>query len=816
MIKAYLTGGSKAFSEEFSTYITEDGTINTIVLDRFYNSLNRVHDVFHPRKNPENDEQKEKNEANKRDVIENHYPQLRQFVSNIVSNAIRKKAHDLEYYEDGKFNIDAVIDDIDKLAKKTTDLLGKNGTFGLSRFLSQEKIELQESILKNALTAVLKESHIPNEKIEKIVSESIVNGSIVVRGNTTTATPPRIKRETLPELINASSSENIVKDLIDKRLGNKEAHMTKGQFNITSFLMDASMVLDKMSVESDLRQLFLDSAVLRYVPEDGNRDLVKTMIDKHSKLYIALYQKQQDNKRNVVDSKFVKISDTEFIEKRDNKLYFLNYDEKTGTFSEREMTGENTDEKMRFSKETVDKFGGTVKRMTYIDRKAQGESATYTVMLNEDFSTVTVNGKSYEVISSPEKLGESFLIDEAMKPVLEGIRNNRYISILNDGEEPVKDVQYTCIVPDTRSRVINYKLFLEELRNNVANIPEVLRKDIEETAISSLISKTYLIKPENMEALQDHIRRLSLSDIKDEDIDKLYSFTEKLNQSRRSYVEQQSQYNAVSFCDEYSKSRWTESLRAKEERKKRAEFIQDIRAFVATDSMECITESLEVKTDEEHYSSMEGVKYGIKQKAKYRTAATSKVDYNAFCDKLKNALSSVDETKKSDFVERVINDSVNMWYGNGSGYPGDNTIEEERLDLADELVEALTNSVIGNNEVDMTRVREIEARFLELSKEEEAICQGILEERKPYGFESEEVKKDYEVVKSIHETGEIPEKTKKKIITDFKEKSKTDLIKKRRMDAFAKLALTGEHTPSAEDVKNASTLIDFYQDFERD
>lgn len=47
LIKAYLTGSSKAFSEEFSTYITEDGTINTMALDRFYDSLNRVHDVFH-------------------------------------------------------------------------------------------------------------------------------------------------------------------------------------------------------------------------------------------------------------------------------------------------------------------------------------------------------------------------------------------------------------------------------------------------------------------------------------------------------------------------------------------------------------------------------------------------------------------------------------------------------------------------------------------------------------------------------------------------------------------------------------------------
>ena len=251
------------------------------------------------------------------------------------------------------------------------DLLGKNGTFGISRFSSRENLELNENILKNALTAVLQESHIPNDKIEDIINNSIVNGSITVQGNVMSTRYPIVNRKTLLDAINTLSGENLVKDLIDKRLGNKEAYMNNRQFNITSFLMDASLVLDKMDVDEDLRQVFLDSAILRYLPQDVNRDLVKTMIDKHSKLYVALYQKQQDNKRNVVDSKFVKISDTKFIEKRDNKIFFLDYDEKTGAFSEQEMMSDYADQRMRFSKEVIEKFGGTVKRKTYIDRKTR-------------------------------------------------------------------------------------------------------------------------------------------------------------------------------------------------------------------------------------------------------------------------------------------------------------------------------------------------------------------------------------------------------------------------------------------------------------
>lgn len=771
--------------------------------------------MYYTGNTPKTIEEQEKSIANRKDVFENHYPVLRQITGNIVSNAIRKKAHDLEYYEDGTFNIDNVINDIDKLTEEAMKLLIKNKTFGLSRSSIEENLELRESILKNALTAVLQESHIPNDKIEDILNNAITMGSIQIDRNSVVTTFPNVDKLILSDAINNLSSKNPIKDMMDKRLGNKEAHMQNNQFNITSFLMDTSLILDKMHVEPELRQVFLDSAMLRYLPPDVNRDLVKTMIDKHSKLYVALYQKQQDNKRNVVDSKFVKISDTKFIEKRDNKIFFLEYDEKTGKFSEQEIMGDCADQRMRFSKEVVDKFGGTVKRMTYMDWKTQGKDNMYVVMFNEEFSIVTVNGRSYDVISSPEKLGDSVLIDEAMKPVLDGIKNNRYVSVLNDGEEPSKDAYYTLIIPDTRSRVINYSLFLEELRNNVASIPKELEKDIEKAAISSLISRTYLIRTDDMEELQNYISGLSLETITDDRVaNKLYSFTESLNRSRRNYVEQESKQSALYFKTEDARKRYKESLEAKEKRKKGVEFWQDVSGFVAIDSRECIIEPLELKTDKEHYSTMEGVKYFGKQRAEYKTAIAGKVDYDAFCDKLKTALSSVDEDNRTKFVTNVIAQSINMWYGWGYNYPGDDKIRDERDNLSDKLEKILIDRLNGKNEIDKTEVEKIEKQLLKLSEKEETICLGILEKRNPIGFESDTVKETYQTIKSIHEMG-MPEEFKTPIIQEMKNKAKSSLETKKRIDTFAKLALSG-HTPTAEDVKKASQVIDLYKGIDID
>jgi hypothetical protein len=62
----------------------------------------------------------------------------------------------------------------------------------------------------------------------------------------------------------------------------------------------------------------------------------------------------------------------------------------------------------------------------------------------------------------------------------------------------------------------------------------------------------------------------------------------------------------------------------------------------------------------------------------------------------------------------------------------------------------------------------------------------------------------------------MPEEFKTPIIQEMKNKAKSSLETKKRIDTFAKLALSGEHTPTAEDVKKASQVINFYKDIDRD
>lgn len=441
----------------------------------------------------------------------------------------------------------------------------------------------------------------------------------------------------------------------------------------------------------------------------------------------------------------------------------------------------------------------------------------YSIMFNEEFSNVTVNGKQCEVMTSTEMLGDSFLIGEAMKPVLDGIKNGRYISSLGDGEERIEGVAYTGIGIDTGSKVINYKLFLEELRKSTKVIPQDLRKNIEKDVICNLISKTYLVKPENMKELQNFIGKLTPENItNEENVQKLYDFTERLNQARKNYIEQEKKQGLIYFRTEDAKKSWRENEMAKEKRKENIEFRQNVNAFLLTDGAQCVVEPLDVRTDEEHYSTMQGVTYRIKDRVQYTTASASKVDYETFCDKLKEASANIAENKRDHFVKCAIEGSIDMWYGYGGGYTDVDRINDERDELLKELTGVLEGKINGNLELDTAKTSEIESKFLELSREEEGYCKEVLEKRKPVIYENLDVRRDYETIKSIHETSTIPEEAKKPIIVELKNKSKTTLESKRRMDAFAKLVLSGENVPSREDINKATRNIDFYKDMDRD
>lgn len=818
LIKAYLTGTSQEFAEEFSTYVTKDGSASIKALEVLYNTLNEVHSIKYDDSIVKSENFKER----KKYVIENDYPKIREFAGNIVANAIRKKAHDLEYYKDGKLDVDAVVNDIEQLTKKTIRLLEKNEAFGLLRDTpTKEKLELEESIYKNALTAVLQESHISNHEIKDIINKSFENGSLGNEDKIVYYKHPKMNNGgKLSKEISVHSGENPVRDLIAKRLGNKEAYINNGQFNITSFLMDASLVLDKMEIKDDLKPFVLDSIILRYLPQDINHDLVKTMIDKYGKLYVALYQKQQWNKRNVIDSKFVKISDTKFIEKRDNKFYFLDYDEKTGKISEHEMQGTHADRRKMFSKETIDQFGGSVMRITYTDENVKDSAKQdYYVMVNENFSIVTVNRKLYRVMTSPEKLGDSFLIDEVMKPVLDGVNNGKYVTILNDGEAPLEGVLYknNNIPPDTRSRVINYGLFLKELQEAQVIIPNELQKDIKKTAISDLISRTYLVNPENMKELQDYISGLSLKSLTDDEVAKqLYNFTEILNQSRRKYVKEKSKYKARGFKSEETKRIYRENLaysqKFKDIEKKAEKFNQCLHGFVFNDSKACIVQPLKVRRADEHYSEMEGIEYD--EYVYYETPAASKVDYDTFCNKVKEALADIDEDSRNSFIENVVYDSVRMWYGMIYNYCD---LFPKIGELSGELRGILIDRIKGNGKIDdMTKAKKIENEILENFKQAETYYNAVLEKREPLSFENEIVERDYQNIKAIHEMEGISEEAKAQIIKELKANSKKTLDKKRTMDAFVRLALSGEHTPDNDDVWQATRFIDFYKDVEKD
>ena len=812
LLKVYLTGTSNKFQAEFSTYITEDGKEDINKLNSFYLLLQKVHSFVFSNGKIKTPQEKEKYDNLAKELAEKDYPVLRQIVGNIAINTIRKKAHDLEYYKDGKLDKDAIYDDITRLREVTTELMQKHQLFGFSIANKEKVLELEDRIIRGSLRVILQESQIDEEKIENIISECVTKWKIQRKDNRTLSVSSSIQRGPLNNCIDSFDHNTLVDNLIKGRIANKENYVVYGVFDISSFLMDVSLVTDRLDIKGKERELFIDSIIQNYLPQEVNQDLVRRVIDKHGKLYATLYQKNQDNKHNVVDSKFVKVGENAFIEKRDKSFYFLRYNEDTGELTENKIVSQYYEEQYRVKENIRSKFKEEPRRLAYLDRTDIHNTNGVVIFFDDNFTKVMLGNNECNVMQGVQGIAEGYLIDEAMKEVSEGIKSNKYVLTLKDGEEPLEGYGNNGLdSQDPRSRIINFSLFSKDLEEAISNLPLEFRKDLSNSALCSVIRNVYGILPDNISELNSIVSDPDLINgtLNEESLEKLYRITAQLNQARREHIESMSKVVCVAFRDDEAGKKYKEAKDRREKRKNKEAFDQSVHAFVSLYGKECILEPLELKTSEEHYSSIDGLKYFTGSQVEFHSAIANKVDYNAFCNYLREYIEDIPAEKRDSFIEEVVDQAILMWYGEGRGYLGKKTIDVSRSDNMFEIMSLIKNSVLDDRvPLDMEQIRSLEKTLVNLSAEEIKKCEAILQSRKPAGFEFEGAKQTYEKIQSIQKDSTLDDNQKAAMISNLKAKNS----RKRKIAEFGKLATSGENIPSSSDISRASKVIDFYRE----
>lgn len=804
LIKAYFTGTSEQFKKEFSTYLSLDGAENLSTLTYFYAFLEEIHKYLYAEDEMKDEEKKEQQ---KKFIEKVAYPKLRECVKSIIVNSVRKKAYDLQYYREGKVDGLALKKDIIKTKEMAFEILGKTNIFGMEKKLDIESYEFEESIIRDTLEAVIQECGFNMTVAIEIASNATKRGTIQQNEYSIIGTPPTIDHEKINSMVNGENINEVALRLMQLRFTKNLNYMQDGIFNISTFLMDAALVLDKLGVEGVHRMVLLDSVILRFVPTNVDKEFVKEMIDRNERLYVELYKKQQEAIRNVTENKFVKINDNLFVEKRDNTFFLLRYDDIKGAFLEEILYPQDIDVKMRFSKEQKEKFGDSVRRITFEDRSKQ-QTNVYSLYFDEDFIKVGVNGKKLNVMYGINGLAESYLIDEAMHNLMSNILNKSYVTFLQDGENTIKGVQYTQDIDDS-TRIINFRAFAEELKNAVSRLPTQYHEYVANSAISHLIERTYGEFEYDITQIRQLITRdkFLTSDINEYTKLELLKITEELNQRRREEVKERRKICSVYFSDAIAKERYYENGEKKQERASIRALNQKVKKFVLEDAMECIVEPLEVRSDEEHFSTIAGVRYANKRRALYRTAAAKTVNYTLFVDSIKKSLEVIPEEQKGRFLRRALDESIRIWYGEGEGYPGYEAFLDAREIEAEEIKYIISEHILNKQELELDLIREHEEALLVLCEQEEMACNKLLGIREPIGYEDQETKSTYDFLKLIHDGNMYPDDVKKVVIDLYKQEHEKRLGERRKMSTFASIALAGDRPPSPDDIKKATRIL---------
>ena len=790
LIKTYYIGRTEKSDLDFSTYLTDDGKPSLYVLNDFFDSLNKVHKAIHPKGKTDTQEKIENKKKAIKKVEKTEYPKLRKIVENIIINTIRKKAQNLEYYKDGKIDFKQFLNDFNKEASLVCNTI-VNSVFGLDSNTFEN--EFLDNIIKKSLEAVLQSSHVSPDKINELVS-------LYCNGN-------GVEIAELDKKVNNTNQFKTLEGLANNRLGNKEKYIIDGEFNIGIFIMDLSLIIDKMALSDELRKYFLDSVILRFLPKDYDKDSVMQAVDKHFRFYSSLQKKMQNGKRDVIESKFIWINDYEFVEKRDNSLYYINFNNETGKIEESRIIPTPEDIYHNPNPDlNIARF-----------RSSYSSTHFYTIQYDDKFDNVILDNNSHSVYQGYEDLGESFFTCKTFfDPIYGNIKNDRYILKLDDGYETdpnptIKGIRYTQIVPDHRSRIVNFKLFAQELEEIINQIPSRYRNSFVFLSFQNLFQKNYYCIPSNIDKIVD-LKRLTKEPMDIDFQEELLKCMQELNQKRREYIDSKKNINGISFANEEARKRYKESENSKKRRKQHAKFVQDFNAFVNIEGRGAIIEPYESSEESlnDKYYSIDGVKYN--KTIVYNKPTAQKVDYKKFLEDLKEKLNEIPPENKYRFIRNVLNSAIYLWYGYASGYNYNLAyeIDERRETLFEEIHKIAIDFLDDGKEIDFKELSEIEKSYLQISKEEYKICLIEFEKRKVIGFENDSAEMTYEIVTRIMNDRDLNPETKKKLVADLQEKNSKKVKKSKSMAAFAKLALSGKDIPTDRDIRSATVELDLY------
>ena len=678
IIKAYLVGIDDEFNELFGSYISDDGNPNSKELQDFLHLLGKVHEFEHSKQSRKKDktpDEENQYAEEKKDVINNIYPQIRAKIKNIIVNSLRKKAQNLEFYKDGKLDFKLIYSSIQNAVRDSTVCI-KNFMEGTD---DKYSAEFYAEICNSSLEAILNETHLSYSDLD---GKENISGFIRKCGFETYLDDEKNSRvlylknaENLREFVEGGQDIPLILAKI------KAQEFYGKEFDLSKFLLDFSYIFSKFDISEIQKDDLYKSVLFDILPKNTDKEVIKGVLEKYEPLYSKMAERRHQNELEVSQSKFMVVGHNLFLEKRDERYCLWVYDEKARQLQEEHIS---PIELQRLKDQT------NILEHIYRPRPPAPTKAIR-MSFDDDFTIGHIGNKEKRSIDGIEGLAEYIIIDETIRSFK---NKDRYITILNDEEEPIEfqtqGIGYTGMMPnnngkmvfieiDKRSRVIDYELLCSDISKTLEILPSNLRREAVTQIVYDTIGSAYSALEVADEEKKLIVRKV-IDILKTADINTRTQILEDLNKKslefssqRKDVIEfaQQNGYGALIFGDPKAMEEYKKNNQKREIRRSKAEKRKQVKMYVAEfliEADEYATDSIEPDTLTKHAKDygLKGVR--LKTTEGFQTATTSKVNYEEFIKKMRIFLQDKPEEIKKDIFQETLGTLIDSWYGSYNSY----------------------------------------------------------------------------------------------------------------------------------------------------
>lgn len=681
-IKSYFLGDLELFNNKFAELLCNDGKTTKEEalkrIDEFYEKTNERHSVIC---SADLNERRDKKNIN--------LDEVKKMIHDVILCKIREDAKNFKFYKNGKLDLNLAYSQI-----KT--VLTKNAEWIDSKDIAP--------IMYTGLMEVINNSHLSKKSEER--KEEILN-------------PIFYKNQDgkINGINNAFDHRNLDKLTDDEEMVFKLFELKfknpKENISIMDFVKNTTKIIDAGNVSEREYSALISQYLLELYGDKFNPKKINDLIKQNLGKIRNLIEIQEKNKENVIDTEFRKIDENEYIEKKDNRFYYMLIDEKNGEILE--IPFDNNSE--------VHNRNNTIS----LQRNGLNE---YTIRHNGIFKRKLNLGNSFDDINLLNLPGyysdmgimqfNDFFETELLSSFVKNLNCMDYVQIENDAENPyeVDGVMYTVDI-DARSRSLDIKKLQKDLE-----IFDDISSDnisIKRCAIEKILDKVYRTQDiknsdENISQLYESIKKELVKELPDEE--KIVEATSALNQFRKDRIRK----NGALVIFENDEARI--NYEKKQERKAISKLNKMYDQFKAFEYCE-IMESAEVpKKNTEFVSQLAGVFTVLGSSGDKRSR---KLDIDGFVDMVKaNSNYDGDKNFKSyrenmikkitlKYLDKIYNVSFEKLYFDGfSNTQNNNLLERKRnensklYDAYNFLYEGIVENILNGKKLDKTKQEEAE------------------------------------------------------------------------------------------------------------